>query len=152
MNTIRTVIETLIRLVQSEVLPEAVLVAPDDVFEVKRTPNLLLQGPTLHENAARRSMAPLIHKDVPSLSYEGKNWTIVKDGNKTKLQAQNSDGDMVPIPIMRVVLLNFNAERGRAYYEGTYNPAQASAPLCWSPDGKAPDPSVKAKQSSACNG
>lgn len=89
---------------------------------------------------------------VPSLSYEGKTWQIIKDGNRTKLQAQNSDGDMVPVPVMRVVLLNFNPDRGRAFYEGTYNPAASAAPLCWSADGKAPDPSVKAKQSNLCQG
>ena len=70
MNTIRTVIEALIRLVQAEVLPEAVLAAPDDVFEVKRTPSLLLQGPTLVENATRRTQARLIQKDTASFSYE----------------------------------------------------------------------------------
>lgn len=89
---------------------------------------------------------------VPSLSYEGKTWQIVKDGNKTKLQSKNNDGDMVPIPVMRIILLNFNAERGRAYYPGTYNPSQVSAPTCWSADGKAPDPSVKEKQHSVCQG
>lgn len=87
---------------------------------------------------------------VPSLSYEGKVWQIVKEGNRTKLQAQNSDGDMVPIPIMRMIILNFNNERGRAYYPGTYNPAQSAAPVCWSPDGKAPDPSSKEKQAELC--
>lgn len=70
MNTIRTVVETLIRLVQAEVLDGAMLVAPDDVFEVKRTPSLLLQGPVLIENAARRSQARLIEKDVRSYLYE----------------------------------------------------------------------------------
>lgn len=89
---------------------------------------------------------------VPSLSYEGKMWTIVKDGNKHKLMAKNSDGDEVPIPVMRLVILDFNGERGRAYYAGTYNPAQSAAPICWSPDGKAPDASVKEKQSALCNG
>lgn len=89
---------------------------------------------------------------VPTLSYEGKVWQIIKDGNKTKLQAQNADGDMVPVPIMRVVVLNFNADRGRAYYTGTYNPAASSAPVCWSADGKTPDASVKEKQSPLCNG
>lgn len=87
---------------------------------------------------------------VPSLSYEGKTWQIVKDGNKTKLQARNNDGDLVPIPVMRVVVLNYNPERGRAYYEGTYNPAAATAPKCWSANGEAPDDSVKEKQSSLC--
>lgn len=89
---------------------------------------------------------------VPTLSYEGKTWQIIKDGNKTKLQVQNADGDMVPVPIMRVVVLNFNGDRGRAYYPQTYNPAASAAPVCWSADGKAPDPSVKEKQSPLCNG
>ncbi len=88
--------------------------------------------------------------NVPSLSYEGKTWTIVKDGNKTKLQAKNSDGDMVPVPVMRVVLLGYNPDRGRAFYEGAYNPAASAAPKCWSADGKAPDPSVKEKQAALC--
>lgn len=89
---------------------------------------------------------------VPSLSYEGKTWAIVKDGNRTKLQAKNSDGDMIPIPIMRAVVLNFNSDRGRSYYEGTYNPAQSAAPKCWSPDGKTPDTSVKEKVAASCTG
>lgn len=89
---------------------------------------------------------------VPSLSYEGKTWAIHKDGNKTKLQVQNADGDMVPVPIMRLIILNYNPDRGRAYYPGLYNPATSSAPVCWSADGKFPDPSVKEKQSPACNG
>ena len=89
---------------------------------------------------------------VPTLSYEGKVWQVIKDGNRTKLQTQNGDGDMVPVPIMRVVVLNYNGDRGRAYYEGTYNPAASAAPLCWSADGKAPDASVKDKKSPLCAG
>lgn len=87
---------------------------------------------------------------VPSLSYEGKTWQIIKDGNRTKLQAANADGDVVPIPVMRVTILNFNGDRGRAFYEGVYNPAASSAPKCWSADGKAPDPSVKEKMNAVC--
>ena len=70
MNTIRTVIETLIRLVQAEVLPDAVLVVLDDVFEVKRTPSLLLQGPMLVENVTRRTQARLVEKNIASFSYD----------------------------------------------------------------------------------
>lgn len=90
--------------------------------------------------------------NVPSLSYEGKTWTLVKDGNKTKLQAANQDGDMVPIPVMRMVILNYNPERGRAYYPGIYNPAESKQPDCWSPDGKTPDAGSLKRQSTACNG
>lgn len=89
---------------------------------------------------------------VPSLSYEGKVWSIIKDGNKQRLESANNDGDVVPIPVMRMVILNFAAERGRAYYEGEYDPAKAEAPKCWSADGKAPDPSVVEKMSASCNG
>lgn len=89
---------------------------------------------------------------VPSLSYEGKTWTLVKDGNKTKLQTRNVDGDVVPVAVMRMVILNYNPERGRAYYPGAYNPAESKQPDCWSADGKTPDSSAKNKQSTQCNG
>lgn len=89
---------------------------------------------------------------VPTLSYEGKTWQIIKNGERTKLQAQNADGDMVPVPIMRVVVLMFNTERGRAYYPGLYNPAASAPPTCWSADGNAPDASVKDKQAPLCAG
>lgn len=69
MDTLRTAVETLIRLVKAGVHEDAVLVAPDDVFEVKRVPSVLLQGPTLVENGARRTMARTVEKDVASLTY-----------------------------------------------------------------------------------
>ena len=54
LETVRTVVESFIRLVKAEIDPEAVLVAADDVFEVPRTPSLILQGPTLVENGEPR--------------------------------------------------------------------------------------------------
>jgi len=89
---------------------------------------------------------------VPTLSYEGKTWQIKKGGETTRLQVANADGDMVPVPIMRMVVLNFNPDRGRAYYPGLYNPAAAAAPKCWSADGKTPDASVREKESPTCQG
>ena len=53
METVRTVVESFIRLVKAEIDPEAVLVAADDVFEVPKVPSLILQGPTLMENGDR---------------------------------------------------------------------------------------------------
>ncbi len=44
------------------------LVAAEDVFEVKNVPSVLLQGSTLTENGRRRSLARRVEKDVPSLS------------------------------------------------------------------------------------
>lgn len=51
---IQTVTESLIRLLKAEVHAECVLVASDDVFEVKKLPSLLLQGPSPSENHLRR--------------------------------------------------------------------------------------------------
>lgn len=70
LETVRTVVESFIRLVKAEIDPEAVLVAADDVFEVSRTPSLILQGPTLVEDGDRRTQAHLVEKDIPNLTYE----------------------------------------------------------------------------------
>lgn len=79
---------------------------------------------------------------VPSLSPQGKVWTISLDGNKTKLEKLDNDGEKVPVNIMKVVVLDFAKRRGRAYYEGAYDPDKESAPLCWSDDGITPDDTV----------
>ena len=70
METVRIVVESLIRLIKAEIDPDAVLVAADDVFEVPNVPSLILQGPTLVENGDRRTMAHIVEKDVPNLVYE----------------------------------------------------------------------------------
>jgi hypothetical protein len=79
---------------------------------------------------------------VPSLSPEGKTWTISINGQKTKLQRYNTDGDLEPLPIFKAVILDYAKQRGRAYYEGEYDPAKVSAPVCWSDDGVTPDASL----------
>ena len=57
METMRQATEALIRLLKAEIDPEAVLVAADDVFETVQVPALLIQGPTLVEDARRRTPA-----------------------------------------------------------------------------------------------
>lgn len=80
---------------------------------------------------------------TPSLSYEGKTWSISINGEKTPLMKRDADGDEVPVAIMRVVVLDYNQRRGRSYYEGAYDPAKAAQPLCWSDDGDKPHASIK---------
>lgn len=70
MELIREVVETFIRLVKTEIDESAVLVAADDVFEVTRTPSVVLQGPTLMEDAARRSLAKQVRKSQSDLTFE----------------------------------------------------------------------------------
>ena len=38
---------------------------------------------------------------TPSLSYEGKVWTISVNGEKTKLMKRDADGDEMPVAVMR---------------------------------------------------
>lgn len=81
---------------------------------------------------------------TPTLSYEGKMWTIGLNGEKQKLMKRpNTEGDIEPVSVMRAVILDYNKQRGRAYYEGAYDPAKVSMPRCWSDDGVLPDPHVQ---------
>lgn len=72
---------------------------------------------------------------VPSMGYEGKVWSISINGEKTKLMRKNEDGDEMPLAVMRVVVLGYNQRRGRAYYEGSYDPSKPGLPACYSDDG-----------------
>ena len=87
---------------------------------------------------------------VPSLSYGGKQWAIHLDGDETKLTKKNDDGDEEPLTIMRVVILDYAKRRGRAYYEGAYNPNMPGKPICWSLDGLKPHDTVQNKPAETC--
>ena len=70
MSTIQTATETLIRLAKQTIHPDTVLVFNDDLFEVQRTPSVILQGPKLTEDRFRRGQARLFEKDTANLSFE----------------------------------------------------------------------------------
>lgn len=89
---------------------------------------------------------------VPSLSYEGKTWTVIKDGEKKKLTRRNEDGDVEPITTFQGVILGYAPRRGRAYYEGAYDPGKISAPSCWSDDGIKPHASIDEPVNPKCDG
>jgi hypothetical protein len=89
---------------------------------------------------AGTNIAPKV--TVDSLSPQGKMWTLAISGQKSPLQRRNQDGDMEPLPIMKVVVLDYAKNRGRSYYEGAYDPAKEQAPICWSDDGNAPHASL----------
>jgi hypothetical protein len=67
---IREVVETFIRLAKTEIDPGAVLVSADDVFEVTEVPSVVLQGPTLIEDALRRTPAMQIMRNEAELTFE----------------------------------------------------------------------------------
>ena len=70
MYSVRDVVETFVRLAQAQITPQAVLVPPDDAFEVQRVPCLVIQGPKLAENASRRTMARQLVTDVDTLTFK----------------------------------------------------------------------------------
>lgn len=89
---------------------------------------------------------------TPTLSPSGKAWTVIINGEKTPMMKRNAEGDEEPIPVFRAVVVDYAKQRGRAYYEGTYDPNEIKAPDCWSNDGRLPDASVEHKQSPKCEG
>ncbi len=83
---------------------------------------------------------------VPSLSYEGKVWSVIVDGQKTQLTRKNEEGDKEPLSIFKGVVLDWARRRGRALYAKrdpesgaisfpNYTAQTVLPPMCWSDDG-----------------
>lgn len=91
---------------------------------------------------------------VPSLTFEGRTWSININGEKTPM-LREIDGEMVPASVMRVVVLDWAKTRGRALYakvdeDGvfrftTFDPKKTGRPLCWSDDGVKADKTIAAR-------
>jgi hypothetical protein len=89
---------------------------------------------------------------APMLSYKGKVWTINIDGKETLVTKRDENGEEVPLPIMRVVVLDYAKHRGRAYYAGAYDPQAVRSPDCWSDDGITPSAKIAQPVSPKCEG
>lgn len=87
---------------------------------------------------------------VPTLTYAGKVWVTSVDGEKKRLERPNAEGDMEPVSVLRVVILDGQIKRGRDYYDGPFDPNSPKSPDCWSIDGEKPHSSVKNPQCSSC--
>lgn len=88
---------------------------------------------------------------VPTLGLKGKVWSISLNGEETKLMKVDAEtGDKVPVAILKAVILAYAPRRGRAYYEGAYNPDATGKPTCWSDDGYVPHPTVTDKKAAKC--
>ena len=70
MELLREVVESFVRLAKSEIHSGAVLVCADDIFEVTDVPSVVLQGPTLVEDSARRTPAMLARRNETDLTFE----------------------------------------------------------------------------------
>lgn len=89
---------------------------------------------------------------INQLSYRGKVWRRVVEGEETVLTrpSQDNPGDVEPIPLVNLVILDHNKSRSRAYYEGAFEEGKNSSPRCYSGDGVAPDATVKEPCAATC--
>lgn len=87
---------------------------------------------------------------VNQLSLMGKVWRTIINGKETALTKVDNDGDKVPVQVIRLIVVQANKARSRAYYGGDFDPKKPTAPDCWSSDGETPDESVPEKQASRC--
>jgi hypothetical protein len=87
---------------------------------------------------------------VPTLSYGGKVFTASVGGVTKKLEGRNADGDIVPLQVFRGIILDYNARRGRRFYEKDFDPEAKAMPRCWSEDGVKPHASVVDAMAPTC--
>lgn len=88
---------------------------------------------------------------VNQLKIAGKVWRMQVDGQETKLTTM-VEGEVVPMPMVKVIVLNQNPNRSRAMFEGGFEDGSNKAPVCWSEDGKYPESRVTEPQSVQCQG
>lgn len=84
---------------------------------------------------------------IPQLRFKGKVWTVDMRGEQTMLT--QADGE-TPVSLVKVVILDSNPARSRAYYEGAFDPDKATSPTCRSVDGVAPDADVESPCAKSC--
>lgn len=89
---------------------------------------------------------------VNSLGITGKVFSVSVEGEQKKLTSRNSEGDTVPMSVVRAIFLDVAPRRGRSFYEGTYDPTKTTPPDCWSVDGVKPHDNVPDKQHPKCDG
>lgn len=87
---------------------------------------------------------------INQLSYRGKVWRRVVDGEETQLTRKSPEGDVEPVPIVSLIVLDHNKGRSRAYYPGNFEEGKNAAPACYSGDGVTPDSDVKEPCAKTC--
>jgi hypothetical protein len=91
-----------------------------------------------------------VRDSLPTLSFKGKVWRTKIEGEEVQLMRKNADGDTEPVPMVKIVVLDANRNRSRAYYEGSFVEGSSKAPDCWSGDGIKPDKDVKQPCAATC--
>ena len=86
----------------------------------------------------------------PVMSIKGKNFTVVRDGERTVL-TKEVDGERIAVPSIEVVLVKANKGTSKVFYmKGYQEGSEATKPDCFSNTGDRPDASVAEPQSKSC--
>jgi hypothetical protein len=84
------------------------------------------------------------------MSIKGKNFTVVRDGERTVL-TKEVDGEKIAVPSIEVVLVKANKGTSKVFYmKGYQEGSEATKPDCFSNTGDRPDPSVAEPQAKSC--
>jgi hypothetical protein len=86
----------------------------------------------------------------PVMSIKGKNFTVVRDGDRTVL-TKEVDGETMAVQSIDVVLVKANKGTSKVFYaKGYQEGSEATKPDCFSNTGDRPDPTVAAPQAKSC--
>jgi hypothetical protein len=90
---------------------------------------------------------------IPQLSFRGKVWRVVTSaGEDIVYKTVNGQPTDEPASVVGLVILDYNKNRSRAFFEGAYEEGKSIAPSCWSNDGVLPHDTVQVKQHPTCAG
>jgi hypothetical protein len=96
--------------------------------------------------SANDSLSSGLLGGFPVISYKGKVWALVTNGNREVLV--NDQGD--PRAAIEVVLLKANGALSKTYYKDSFAEGSTEQPDCYSDDGVAPNADAKSPQSRTC--
>lgn len=91
------------------------------------------------------------HEKANTLAISGKVWKVVHKG-ETRPITMKVDGEDMPSPTVKVIILNQIQNRSRAFFEGGFDENANKAPTCYSADGTNPDADVRDPQFNQCQG
>lgn len=91
------------------------------------------------------------HEKANTLAISGKVWKVIHKG-ETRPITMKVDGEDMPSPTVKVIILNQIPQRSRAFFEGGFDENANKAPTCYSNDGVNPDTDVREPQFNQCQG
>lgn len=87
----------------------------------------------------------------PSISIKGKEFAIVRDGNRVPVTKRNEEGEEEVARYIDVVIVRANPNVSKVFYEGSFTEGSDAKPSCYSNDGHAPAADAEDPQCKSCS-